>query len=72
MNAERFITTVNAVSDEQTKDRGTPVTDPASWAGQLEVVEDPYTAKEDRRVETGFRGRQIEVVRNRRAGSEAH
>lgn len=64
MSVERYLVHVNGVTAETDEGSGAPTPNPLSWAGQLELVEDPYTAHEDRKIETGFRGRTVEVVRD--------
>lgn len=47
------------------RERTTPKVDPRAWSGQLEIVEDPYLSKRDRKIETGFRGRIVQSVRDK-------
>lgn len=45
--------------------REVPASDPQAWGGQMQRMVDPYRAREAREtVQTGFRGRDVETVRD--------
>lgn len=56
---------MNAAQREGEQQRQTPNVNPGAWSGQLEIVEDPYLAKKDHKIETGFRARKIRAVRDK-------
>jgi hypothetical protein len=61
MSHERLLVHMNAI-DEEERRPSVPQSDPTRWAGQLETVESPYTQRSEGKLETGFRGRDVEVV----------
>lgn len=53
---------MNAAQRDGEQKRTTPTVNPGAWSGQMEIVEDPYLAKKSRKIETGFRGRDIRAI----------